>query len=272
VKTNGYIIPGTKNKNSATIIIQLTKTKWVGFFIPTYTELLKTKPKSIASELKEETVKQITKKIPKNAIKITVNLLSNKGPTSQYKEGIIKTIIEITKSNLIGLTFVRGDRIPNFRGNPYKSWLVIKRKNALSESDNAQNNQPTCLFIKGNPKYWIKDTSNKFYKQILSICHNAGYKVLTSESNVHSSKLPEADVAIGFSRGTRYLKLPLNKWKHKIGIGAGNDMPNDVYIVNNPDDKTMFGDMSSSSLKAHWTLTKEQANKLAFLLNKFNKK
>ena len=267
MKQTCYVISGDRIKGSATVLLQLTATKWAGFFIPKYSDLLKSKTKAICSSLTDKYIKNLLKKLPERTVKYDVNYLDTKAPFAQYNKGILKTSID-RKTSKVLLTFVRGDNIKNFN-NAKNSWLVLKRKELTEATSTGKT--PTCLFIKGNPKYWIKGVSNKFYKKIADICRSSGYIFITAESNVHSSKLPAADVVIGFSRGDGYLKLPLNKWKHKIGIGANaSAMPNDVYIVNNPDDHTETGDKSRESLINHWTLTKAQAHKLKVLLAQFH--
>ena len=261
-----YVISGDRVRGSATILLQLTATKWAGFFIPKYSDLLRSKTKAICSNLTDKYIKNLLKKLPKRAVKYDVEYLDTKAPFAQYNKGILKTSIKIKTSKVL-LTFVRGDHIKNFK-NSKNSWLVLRRK-SLTESE-SPNESPTCLFIKGNPKYWIKGVSNTFYKKIAALCRNAGYLFITAESDVHSSQLPAADVVIGFSRGTKYLKLPIQKWKHKIAIGANpKNVTNDVYVVNNPDDRTEVGDLSKQSLINHWTLTDAQVNKIKTLLLKF---
>jgi len=129
--TEGYIIT-SRGKPSAVIIIRLTKTKWFGLYVPKYKELMGNKMRAIGSELSESYIQGVLKNLPKSVKKVQVDLAAGHGPLAQYKAGAIKTIFQFPGKPL-GLTFVRGDRIPNFEGKPGE-WLVIRRKNLLTES------------------------------------------------------------------------------------------------------------------------------------------
>jgi len=251
---NGYLI-SKRGKDSAVLIIQINKNKSIGFFIPKFKNILKDKTKAISSELKDNYIKNVMSELPKSTKQIKV--ITKTSIDKEYKNNVIRTTIKIGNSEL-GLTFVHSKNIPSMKQSE-SQWLIMKRKNPLLEDSN--NKKPTCLFIKGNPKYWIKGKSEKFYRNILSICKDTGYRILMAPSNIPISKLPVADVVVGFSRGDRYLKVNSPKWKYKIAIGSGK-MPKNVIILNNPNDRTMYGDLSKKSLSAHWTLTDEQATKL----------
>jgi len=131
MKTEGYIIT-KRGKESAVIILKLTKTKYFGLFVPKYKDLLSDKMRAIGSELSDSYIDGVLRDLPKSVKKVQVDLASDKGPLSQYKSGAIKTVF-LYPNNPLGLTFVRSDKIPNFNGKPGQ-WLIIRRKNLLTES------------------------------------------------------------------------------------------------------------------------------------------
>ena len=137
MQTTGYIIT-SKNKPSAVIILKLTKTKYFGLFVPKYKELMGSKIRAIGSELSDSYVQGVLRDLPKSAEKVTVDIAADHGPLAQYKAGAIKTVFN-TKKGPVGFTFVRGDRIPDFEGKPGE-WLVIRRKNLLTESTEFKKN------------------------------------------------------------------------------------------------------------------------------------
>jgi len=262
---NGYLIK-SKNKQGAIIIITINRTKHIGWYIPKYTDFENGKNKAITSELTEKYINSIIHELPKNKVELKITTLND--ISVEYNRGIIKTEIKIKSKNL-GITFVRSDKIPNFNKSE-KTWLMLKRNKPLNESD---NKELTVLFIKGNPKYWIKGKSEEFYNKIKKIIIDEGYKYIESESNVDVSKLPAADIYIGFSRGNGYFCKSL-KTKLKIAIGGNPNKRKKCHfiLVNNPDDKTFTGDLSKDSLSAHWTLTSDQENRIRKILDKFKNK
>ena len=124
----GYIIEN-KKQGSGVIIINLTKTKKFGVFIPKFKDLNQGDMQVLGIELKEDELEKI---LAKSKAKISdVELPADVGPTTYYERGYIKTIFMTPKKECVGLTFVRGDKVKGMKLKK-NQWLVIRRKNLLS--------------------------------------------------------------------------------------------------------------------------------------------
>ena len=106
------------------------------------------------------------------------------------------------------------------------------------------------ILIKGNPKYWINRVSEKFYSQLNNIFNFTE----TYESNIISSEIPptnHGDTIVMFSRGCGYTHR-FKKMGYRgrfIIIGCSKrDGGYGVNTINNPDDKTMNGNMNMAIL------------------------
>jgi hypothetical protein len=135
--------------------------------------------------------------------------------------------------------------------------------------EEAQRPRRTLILIRGNPKYWLPGTSEKFYNDIREIFKD--FNIKEFESNIISSTIPPTkkdDIIIGFSRGCGYAKRLKEQGRQGYYVGIGCDKKReiqDMHIIH-PDDKTFKNDMSPKSLKAHWTLTPEMKRQLQKLI------
>ncbi len=122
------------------------------------------------------------------------------------------------------------------------------------------------VYIKGNPNSGSIEQHAQMNESILDLLIPFSHISVESELNNHEFNLPKAKIYIGFSRGSRYLKK-LNKDVLKLSIGgvAGRG----IKLVLNKDDKILQGDISSSSMHAHFIILDEDKIKIKKLINDF---
>lgn len=122
------------------------------------------------------------------------------------------------------------------------------------------------VYIKGNPNSGSIEQHAQMNESILDLLTPFSHISVESELNNHEFNLPKAKIYIGFSRGSRYLKK-LNKDVLKLSIGgvAGRG----IKLVLNKDDKILQGDISSSSMHAHFIILDEDKIKIKKLINDF---
>ncbi len=131
----------------------------------------------------------------------------------------------------------------------------------------------TCydiVYIKGNPNSGTAQQHEKMNLCILNLIKIYDYEIIESEhKNLEGNKIPDARVYIGFSRGSRYLKkLPSTSLKISIGGISGSK----IKLFKNKDDHIVLGDLSTSSLDAHFMISKSDIIKIKELVSEFLKK
>ncbi len=122
------------------------------------------------------------------------------------------------------------------------------------------------VYIKGNPNSGTIEQHSHINKSILELLTPFSHVSVESDISNKEFKLPKAKIYIGFSRGSRYLKK-LNKDVLKLSIGGVGGQGINVFVNNN--DKILQGDISSSSMKAHFILLPDDKIKIKELINDF---
>jgi len=109
------------------------------------------------------------------------------------------------------------------------------------------------VYIKGNPASGTLLQHQEMNACVYELIKEYKYEIIDSEAKNLSKKIiPKAKVYIGFSRGSRYLnKLDSNCLKISIGGISGSK----VHLFKNIDDHILLGDISASSLKAHFIIS-----------------
>lgn len=125
------------------------------------------------------------------------------------------------------------------------------------------------VYIKGNPSSGSLFQHEEINEVILKLIKMYSYKIIESEhKNLAGIELPKAKIYIGFSRGSRYLnKLPSSCLKISIGGVSGSK----VHLFKNKDDNILLGDLSSSSMKAHFIISQEDRTSIKELIANFLK-
>jgi hypothetical protein len=124
------------------------------------------------------------------------------------------------------------------------------------------------VYMMGNPKSGSSLQHKDINNTIIKIMQNYTYKIVSSEYNNMNfiDKLPKAKVYIGFSRGSRYLKkLPNDSLKLSIGGINGSN----IHLFRNYADNVIDGDISISSLNAHFIISNNDQNSIKLLVDKF---
>ena len=116
------------------------------------------------------------------------------------------------------------------------------------------------VFFKGNPNYGKMDNA-KMTRKILQTISSITKDIKVFPSNNPTLEIPDADVYIGFSRGTRYLKQCKGK---KISIGGITGK--EINYIKNKDDNVKSGDISGKSLSAHFELNDSMQKQLIKLI------
>lgn len=127
------------------------------------------------------------------------------------------------------------------------------------------------VYIKGNPSSGTPLQHEQINSSILELIKDYNYKIIESQNkNISCENIPNSLVYIGFSRGSRYLKK-LSSSSLKISIG-GISGPK-INLFKNIEDKILLGDISISSMEAHFIILKDDKDKIKELLKIFlNKK
>ncbi|MCK5110043.1 MAG: hypothetical protein KAQ94_00890 [Arcobacteraceae bacterium] len=124
------------------------------------------------------------------------------------------------------------------------------------------------VYIKGNPNSGSIEQHKLIDKSILKLIEDYTYKVICSnESNKnYLNKIPKAKIYIGFSRGSRYLKkLSNNVLKLSIGGISGSG----ISLFVNEEDKVLSGDISISSMEAHFTIKEKDNDTIKVLISSY---
>ena len=123
------------------------------------------------------------------------------------------------------------------------------------------------VYIKGNPSSGTLLQHEQINHNITELIKSYSYTIIDSEDkNLAGKKIPKAKVYIGFSRGSRYLKK-LDSSSLKISIGGISGSK--INLFKNSDDKILLGDISPSSLSAHFIIEDEDKLKIKALIQNF---
>jgi len=124
------------------------------------------------------------------------------------------------------------------------------------------------VYIKGNPNSGTLLQHKQMDQSILEIINNYSYQIISSEETNKDfvKNIQKAKIYIGFSRGSRYLKK-LNNDSLKISIGgiSGSSIVN----FSNKDDMVLSGDMSGSSMAAHFIIEQFDKYKIKSMIEDF---
>ena len=128
------------------------------------------------------------------------------------------------------------------------------------------------VYIKGNPLSGSKLQHNLINNSIFELIKEYSYNIIESDAkNLSGITLPKAKIYIGFSRGSRYFKKLDN---NSLKISIGGISASKVHLFKNKDDNILLGDISNSSMQAHFIITDDDKIKIKTLidnhLNKLN--
>lgn len=124
------------------------------------------------------------------------------------------------------------------------------------------------VYIKGNPSSGTFLQHQQVNSDITEIIKSYSYIVIDSENKnlSNKTKIEKAKVYIAFSRGSRYLKkLASSSLKISIGGISGSH----IHLFKNNADNILNGDISMSSMQAHFTICSEDKIKIKSLIDKF---
>ena len=122
------------------------------------------------------------------------------------------------------------------------------------------------IYFKGNPSSGTPQQHHEINTSIVELIKNYDYLVIDSENKNLSQITPKAKVYIGFSRGSRYLKKLDNK---TLKISIGGVKSSKVHLFKNSKDDILLGDISNSSLKAHFIIEDSHKIKIKSLIDDF---
>ena len=125
------------------------------------------------------------------------------------------------------------------------------------------------VYIKGNQSSGLPIQHKKINQTIIDLLGSYRYKIVDSNVTNKNFKIARAKVYIGFSRGSRYLKK-LDKNVLKISIGGLSGFGINTYI--NPLDNILKGDISKSSMDAHFIILENDKIRIKNLIDNFLKK
>ena len=126
------------------------------------------------------------------------------------------------------------------------------------------------VYIKGNPLSGTPLQHESINKSIIELINEYSYTIIESNAkNLSGITLPKAKVYIGFSRGSRYLKKISNP---SLKISIGGISGSRIHLFKNDEDNIVLGDISTSSLEAHFIILDEDKKKIKLLIdNHLNK-
>ena len=142
----------------------------------------------------------------------------------------------------------------------FKNLLFEKQLNEVLITVESKPYPLKVVFFKGNPNYGKMDNA-KMTRKILQTISSITKDIKVFPSNNPTLEIPDADVYIGFSRGTRYLKQCKGK---KISIGGITGK--EINYIKNKDDNVKSGDISGKSLSAHFELNDSMQKQLIKLI------
>ncbi|WP_121626816.1 hypothetical protein [Poseidonibacter antarcticus] len=126
------------------------------------------------------------------------------------------------------------------------------------------------VYIKGNPLSGSKLQHNLINNSIFELIKEYSYNIIESNAkNLSGITLPKAKIYIGFSRGSRYFKKLDN---NSLKISIGGISASKVHLFKNKDDNILLGDISNSSMQAHFIISDDDKIKIKTLIdNHLNK-
>jgi hypothetical protein len=125
------------------------------------------------------------------------------------------------------------------------------------------------IYIKGNPASGTAIQHELMDNSIIELINEYSYNIIQSDAkNLSGVSIPKAKVYIGFSRGSRYLKK-LDSAALKISIGGISGSK--IKLFKNDEDNILLGDISTSSMNAHFIITNGDKIKIKSLLNEYLK-
>lgn len=126
------------------------------------------------------------------------------------------------------------------------------------------------VYIKGNPLSGSKLQHNLINNSIFELIKEYSYNIIESDAkNLSGITLPKAKIYIGFSRGSRYFKKLDN---NSLKISIGGISASKVHLFKNKNDNILLGDISNSSMQAHFIISDDDKIKIKTLIdNHLNK-
>jgi len=126
------------------------------------------------------------------------------------------------------------------------------------------------VYIKGNPLSGSKLQHYLINNSIFELIKEYSYNIIESDAkNLSGFTLPKAKVYIGFSRGSRYFKKLDN---NSLKISIGGISASKVHLFKNKNDNILLGDISNSSMQAHFIISDDDKVKIKTLIdNHLNK-
>ena len=126
------------------------------------------------------------------------------------------------------------------------------------------------VYIKGNPLSGSVLQHNLINNSIFELIKKYSYNVIESNAkNLSGITLPKAKIYIGFSRGSRYFKKLDN---NSLKISIGGISTSKIHLFKNKDDNILLGDISNSSMQAHFIISDDDKIKIKTLIdNHLNK-
>jgi len=126
------------------------------------------------------------------------------------------------------------------------------------------------VYFKGNPNSGNIILHQQINFNILQLIKPYSFICLNSKyNNLSNMDIPKAKIYIGFSRGSRYLKkLDPNSLKISIGGISGSK----IHLFKNRKDNILLGDISISSINAHFQIEKGDRKEIKDLIKNFMEK
>jgi len=126
------------------------------------------------------------------------------------------------------------------------------------------------VYIKGNPLSGSVLQHNLINNSIFELIKKYSYNVIESNAkNLSGITLPKAKIYIGFSRGSRYFKKLDN---NSLKISIGGISTSKIHLFKNKDDNILLGDISNSSMQAHFIITDDDKIKIKTLIDEYLQK
>jgi hypothetical protein len=123
------------------------------------------------------------------------------------------------------------------------------------------------VYIKGNSSSGTPQQHDAINATIINLIKVYNYIIIDSEhKNLSQVVIPDAKIYIGFSRGSRYLKKLENS---ALKISIGGVRGSQIHLFKNNGDDILLGDISESSMKAHFIINEDDKIKIKSLIDNF---